>query len=822
MRKLCLTLLALLATAVTLPAQGVLVNETNIAIQLPRTTVIRPMPMPTVPPIDGGRRPVPQPAQTYAIKELNVDASVDGQIAQVTVSQTFLNTGTRQMEVAFVFPLPPDAAIEAMTFLVDGQEWEGKLLDAGEARRIYEGYVRRNEDPALLEWIGHGMFRTSVFPVPAGETRTVQISYTQLLRVDGGLTDFLFPMSTAKYTSKPIEKVEINLSINAPEEIKNVYSPTHEVKIQRPTPRRASVSFEARNTVPSNDFRLLFDTGTGEVTTRILSFRPEGSGENKGDDTDGFFMLLASPKIEQNEADILPKTVVFVLDHSGSMMGEKMVQAREALKFVLNNLREGDTFNIVPFSGNVATFKPEIQPYNAETRAEALAYTEAIRASGGTNIEEALKTSLRMIQDRKTPSYVLFLTDGLPTVNERNEMRLTEIAKTANQYGARIFAFGVGYDVNSRLLERLARDSRGQTEYVRPDEDIEERVARLYNRISSPVLTDVKFTVNPKPLYSLLRDFTNRVYPSESFDLFAGEQLVIVGRYSQPDDVVVTVKGKIGETEKVYNFDASLVDRSSDQSLAFIARLWAMRRIGEILDQLDLRGQNDELVKELVDLSTRYGILTPYTSFLADENTVLTDSARNLQTGRGLASNLSVAEGQFGVQQRAANIGLQRAMQPAAAMPEMETADLAMRARMAPGQAAGPGGQSAWQPGMQAYGGGMMGGMGGGGGYGVSGGARGGAGGAIANTAAPARPVASVEENVQRIGDRAFFLKSEVWIDSTLTEEQQKAENVVVVKQFSEEYFKLIEQYGTKITPFLALGGTQLINVDGRAYRVEP
>jgi len=793
-RILCLTLL-FVVIASNIPAQGVLVNETDVAIQLPRTIIIRP-------PIS---RPRPEPTPTsYAIKALTVDATVDGQIAQVNVSQTFQNTGNTQMEVSFVFPLPYDGAIDSMTFLVDGKEYPAKLLDAREARRTYEGYVRRNQDPALLEWIGTGMFKTSVFPVPAGASRTVQLRYTQLLRVDGGLTDFLFPMSTAKYTSQPIEKLEIHLAIKAAEEIKNVYSPTHGVTIKRPTPDRANVAFEAKNTIPANDFRLLFDSGKDEIATRILSFRPTGDK----DDDDGFFMLLASPKIERDEKDILPKTVIFALDHSGSMSGNKMEQARDALKFVLNNLREGDAFNIVPYSSGVTKFKEEIQPFKTETRTEAIAYTESIRASGSTNIDEALKTSLSMVQDRKTPSYVLFLTDGMPTVGERNEMKLAEIARTANQYGARVFAFGVGYDVNSRLLDRLARDSRGQSEYVKPDEDIEERVSRLYNRISSPVLTDVRFTVSARgsdsPQYS-----TNRVYPSDAFDLFAGEQLVIVGRYSKPGDVVVSVKGKIGETEKEYRFDAALVERSGDQSLSFIARLWAMRRIGEILDQLDLRGQNDELVKELVELSTRYGILTPYTSFLADENTVLTDRASNMARGRGFTENLSISGGELGVQQRAAKSAFQLADRDEVPLREERRLDLAFRA-----PATAPLGGI--QPAPRGFSGGM-----------------GGRPGAMPSRSAEASPVPQFggyspeadsvpESNVQQVGDRAFFQKGGVWIDSTLTEEQQKPENVVTIKQFSDEYFKLIEKYDKRVTPYLALGGTQLINIDSKAYRVEP
>lgn len=805
----CLVFLFLLAAAASSFGQGVLVNESATAVQLPRHR-IWPPPHPPRPPHLPPRpiptpTPTPIPTASYAVKSLEISSSIDGQIAEVNVSQTFTNTGKQQMEVSFVFPLPYDGAIDSMTLLVDGKEFPAKLLDAKEARKTYEDIVRRNLDPALLEWMGTGMFKTSVFPVPAGASRTVQLKYTQLLRVDGGLTDFLFPLGTAKYTDKPIETVEIHLDITAADEIKNVYSPTHEIAVKRPTSKKATVTYTGKNTIPEGDFRLLYDTGTGDVSTRVLSFRPDAKD-------DGYFLLLASPRIEQVKEKIVPKTVIFALDHSGSMSGNKIVQAREALKFVLNNLREGDSFNIVLYSSGVKMFKPEIQPFNDETRKEALAFADSIRATGSTNIDAALKSSLSLVQDPKTPSYVIFLSDGRPTVGEMNEMKLAEIAKTANEHGARFFSFGVGYDVNARLLNRFSGDNRGQSEYVKPNEDIEERVARLYNRISSPILTDVTFKFSDKnettPSYG-----TNRVYPDGQFDLFAGEQLVIVGRYSKPGPVDVLVSGKVGEESKEFRFEGSFADKSGDQGLAFIPRLWALRRIGEILDQLDLKGHNEELVKELVEISTKYGILTPYTSFLADENADLTAMSSNVRRSSGLTSNLSETTGRSGVSQRAANqmfLRADRASDSSGMREFRKEAEMAMAP--APASAA-PGAAPAESPRVLAM-------RGGGGSFG---------GGRLRADAESAAEVAvDRESNVQQIGDRAFFQKrlvaeeEYVWVDSTLTEEQQKPENVMRVKQFSDEYFQLVEDHGPEVTPFLALGGTQLLNVAGRAYRIEP
>ena len=461
-------------------AQGLLVVvDPAEHVRLPRPIIIWP-PHPYPHPIP---QPEPPPV-SYKIDALEVDARVTDQVAKVQVSQSFVNTGSRQMEVAFIFPLPYDGAIDRMTLLVDGKEMPAKLLSADDARRTYEEIVRKNRDPALLEWIGTGMFKTSVFPVPPGAKRTVSLRYVQLCRKQEGMTDFLFPLSTAKYTSQPVEKINFRVSVESQEDIKNIYSPTHAVEIKRPDDRHAVVSYTAKDQVPASDFRLLYDIGRGKVSMRVLTYRPDK-------DQDGYFLLLASPEIKAG-SERPKKTVLLVMDRSGSMSGQKIEQVRAALKHVLNNLREGDLFNVIAFDSEVESFRPELQRYNDKTRREALGFAEGLYAGGSTNINEALRISLGQLTDAGRPSYVVFLTDGLPTVGETNEMRIVANSKEFNKVHARIFCFGVGYDLNARFLDKLVRENFGQSEYVRPDENIEEHVARLYNRIESPVLTGMK------------------------------------------------------------------------------------------------------------------------------------------------------------------------------------------------------------------------------------------------------------------------------------------------------------------------------------------
>jgi Ca-activated chloride channel family protein len=696
-------------------------------------------------------RPRPQPPQqSYKIKELAINTTLQDQIAKVQVSQSFVNTGSRQMEVCFVFPLPHDGAVDQMTFMVDGKEYEAKLLSAKEARRIYEGYVRRNQDPALMEWIGTGMFKTSVFPVPAGATRTVTLRYSQICRTASGLTELLLPMSTAKYTSHPVEKVNINVNIRSSAKIKNVYSPTHAVKVKRPTDQNAVVEFDSTNEIPSSDFRLMYDVGDASVGASVVSYRPKG-------DQDGYFLLLVSPEIKREDEEALKKNVIFVVDRSGSMSGKKIEQAKGALRFVLNNLNEGDLFNIIAYDSAVESFQPELQRFDDENRKAALGFVEGIYAGGSTNIDGALKAALGQLHDDSRPNYIVFLTDGLPTVGEKNESKIVKNAKQSNKAHARVFSFGVGYDVNSRMLDRLSRTCFGQSQYVRPNEDIEEHVSQLYNRIGAPVMTNVAITFDMEGFAAEQGTLVSRVYPKAAFDLFAGDQLVLVGRYKMGGAAKVVIRGKVGDREQQLDFPAKLVDASGDETHGFVEKLWAMRRVGEIIDEIDLHGQNQELVDELVVLSTKHGIITPYTSFLADETTNLRELAANGRRARFGLEQLSRESGRDAFEQRGIKAFYQRAYNlqssSAGAAPTVK--------RLADGEEV-------------------------------------------------------VVQNVQNVGGKTFFMRKKRWVDSTVTDKQEQ--EAKKIQRYSKEYFDLISKHGKDAAKYLAIEGQVTIVLDGQAY----
>lgn len=735
---------------------------------------IHPLPRPWLPP----------PPQTYALKELTVDASIKQQVATTQVTQVFQNTGSEVIEACFVFPLPYDGAVDRLTFLVDGKEYDAKLLPAAEARKIYEDHVRRAQDPALLEWIGTGMFKTSVFPIPPGATRTVQLRYSQLLRQDNRLTDYLFPLATGKYTAKPVDKLSLRVAIEATDPLKNIYSPTHTVSISRDDDRHAVVQLSSANVVPNADFRLVYDSAPGNISASLLSYWP-------ADENEGYFILLAAPDIKATSDQPVRKTVIFVVDQSGSMSGEKIEQAREAAKFVVNNLRPDDQFNILRYENDVNPFATELQRFSDDSRGKAIGFINGITSGGGTNIDGALTAATQQVKESQTPSYIVFLTDGLPTVGEINELKIAENMRKNNQLGSRLISFGVGYDLNARLLDRLTRENRGQSEYVRPNENIEVAVSRLFSKMSAPVLTNLQLNYDfpQKPVEA--GPSVDRVYPKDVQDIFAGSQLVLIGRYRQSGSATIRLKGQVGAQEQNLEFPVEFTAKGGGQSFGFVPKLWAARRIGELIDQLDLNGRNEELIKELVQLSTKHGIVTPYTSFIADESSTvrqLSDfSSNQLLTRRNLAA-LDETAGASGFGQRAAKQMYKGAENLAQSNPTFES----------PGLEGAP----------------------------SAGGAQQTAGGGLPDLAAGGGRPQAGRQGLRQIGNQTLYKRGKTLVAENCVEVdlEKEAANIVVVKRYSPAYFELVAANSVEENQLLAEQSPDeelVIKLRGKLFRVE-
>jgi Ca-activated chloride channel family protein len=738
--------------------------------------------------------PLPRPEfSPYRIHSVDVQAVVHDQAARIRLSQVFQNTGSFPVEAQLVFPIPEGAAISDLTLLYEGKELPGRLIAKDEARRIYEEIVRRQRDPALLEYLGDGMFQTSVFPIPPHADRTVEIRYTQLLKQTSSLVDLLLPLGTLKHANHAIDSLTINVRLETSDPLKTVYSPTHAVTFERPDEHHATGKLTLTNVSSPDDLRLLYATHSGAVGMNLISYRPN-------EKEDGYFLLLASPELKAPHAAVLPKTALIVVDRSGSMSGQKIEQARQAVKFFLNQLKPGDLFNVIAYDSEIEAFRPELQRVTPETIKLANSFADSINAGGGTNIDGALKAALGLLKDDQRPNYVLFLTDGVPTVGEQNEKKIVADAREADKVHARIFTLGIGFDANGRLLDRLSREFSGQSVYVRPNENIETYVSTLAKTLSSPLLTnvDVKFEFD-KP-EALPRPPISRTYPRRLTDLFAGEQLVWVGRYCESGSVKLTLSGNLEGQRQTYTLAANLAAHSIPDANAFVEKVWAIRRIGELIDEIDLNGNNRELTDELVQLSLKHGILTPYTSFLADERVDLADQGGLGRRTRQSLDQLQRTEGSAGFIQRDFK---SKAKAASGATTFANGGQVELQA------AAPPGSDKSSQAGPGLFINGSVSGNG-----------------TIVGMDSPNDGDMSKHKSharngqpVQTIAGKTFYWKDNRWRDADLTKETET--NPIRVAQFSDAYFALAARDNGRFAKYLALDGPILVRIDSKTYLIE-
>lgn len=571
--------------------------------------------------------PIPSPVPFPSVRYHNVRIEVDGQVASVTVEQVFVNESTRPLEGTYIFPLPEDASISAFSMLVDGRAIEGQLLDRNEARRIYEQIVRGRRDPALLEYLGRGAFQARVFPIPPRGESKLEISYTQLLRQDAGLVRLVYPLTTERFSPRPLQQLSIDLTLRADQPIGSAYSPSHQLAIRRPSPQEVRATYEASNARPDRDFEFFYGLEGDVVGADLLTYRRPGE--------DGFLLLLVNPA-QMRDQVVAARDVVLIVDTSGSMAGQKMQQAQAASRFVLNSLNPADQFNLVTFNSDVASYADGLRP--ASEASQAVEFVNRLRAAGGTNISDALAVGLSQGRGDR-PLLVIFVTDGLPTVGLRDAPAILDAVGRVAPEASRIFTFGVGDDVNTVLLDNLAQRYRGVSEYVRPSEDLEVKLSAFYQKVGAPIMTDLALSVDGIRLTD--------VYPRPLPDLFAGTQLAVLARYSGSGAAPLVLSGQLNDRPLQFTYPGQAFPEQAARN-SFIPRLWASRKIGYLLNEVRLRGENKELIDEIVALSLRYGILTPYTSFLVDDRTPLTREGQRQaaeQVGRAAAAAAATPAG---------------------------------------------------------------------------------------------------------------------------------------------------------------------------------
>ena len=690
-------------------------------------------------------RPFPLP-RALPVASIRIDTKIQSQVATTHVEQVFRNDSDMMMEGTYFFPIPESASIAEFAIWDGNRRLVGEVRSREEARRIYDDIVRRQRDPGLLEYAGKDLFQASIFPILPHSDKKLELTYTQVVHAEAGTVAYKYPLGTGRQLT-PVGSVAGKIELESKDPLRNVYSPTHQIEVKRGNERNSVVSFETEKGKELQDFQLFYTISKDDFGLTLLTHREAGR--------DGYFLLMISPKDDWAEQEYSAKDVVFVVDTSGSMAEEgKMEKARAALLYAIRILRPQDRFNVISFAGEEHLMEPSLVSADERGRQRGEAFVKSLKPVGGTNINQSLLASLRQFRESDRPKILVFMTDGLPTVDETNVSKIVDNVHRAITSGIRVFTFGVGYDVNTTLLDKIAADNGGVADYVEPKEDLEVKVSNFFTKVNYPVLTDLGLDIAGV--------HTDLVYPRSMPDVFRGSQVTLIGRYNNPEAleaVRIKLSGKSNSVPRTYSYD-KLRFPLRDEANDYLPRLWATRRVGWLMEQVRTNGEQKELRDEIVDLGTRYGIVTPYTSYLALEGR---ETTMNMVPGASPQSTPRTRLGAMRAQKSAPDMVAESvtvttgagAVQQSKIVRDQKEADVIR-----------------------------------------------------ADDAGSA---------VRRVAGKTFYLRDEVWVDSELKPDTKLPETVLTFG--SDAYFELLKQKPT-LAQYFALGERVVVVFEGRIYRV--
>ncbi len=653
--------------------------------------------------------PEGKPLGRCPLKHTDVEVDISGFIARVTVRQQFHNPFKDKIEAVYVFPLSQEAAVDRMTMKVGDRIVKGQIKERGEARAIYEAAKAQGKVASLLDQERPNIFTQSVANIEPGERVDITISYSETLDWKDGEYSFDFPMVVGpRYipgggsapapmtTGQPTAQVpdadritppvtpegtraghdiSITVELDAAAPIRRLDSKQHVVEVEYADRERtrAAIKLKRRKTIPNKDFVLVFETASDKIEDAVLAHT---------DERGNFFTLVLQPPKRVRQELIVPKEIVFVIDKSGSMNGFPIETAKRAMRLCIQGLHKNDTFNLMTFAGGVGFCFDKPVPLTDENREKALAYLQSLQGSGGTEMMKAINACLTGQDDPERIRVVCFMTDGYVG----NDMAIIDAVKRSAGT-ARVFSFGIGRSVNRFLLDGMARAGRGEVHYILDERQVDGAAERFYERVRSPVLTDVELDFGGLEVSEL--------YPPRVPDLFSSTPVVVKGQYKKGGRGTITLKGKTGEGKFERKID--VVFPQTEPANEVLAPLWARAKVDDLMGK-DLagvqRGQPDPAVKEeILGLGLRFQLLTQFTSFVAVEHLRITegDTVRTVLVPVEMPTGVSY-DGVFG-RGRAGGMGggivMFRMLRPASRMRAGNSARMAFRPSKDADRAAG-------------------------------------------------------------------------------------------------------------------------------------
>lgn len=578
------------------------------------------------------------------LKHTGIKTEISGFVARTEVTQEFENVLPNAVEAIYVFPLPHDSAVDGMTMTVGNREIRAVIKEREEARKIYEAARDSGHTAALLDQERPNIFTQSVTNIPPGGMVTIKLSVIELLKYEAGVYQFAFPLVVgpryipgagtvppsrgtmpdtdqvpdASRISPPVAGIhtgdlhaghdvslEVNLAAGVP--VGDVESPSHKIFADRTGADSYHVKLADDLVLPDKDF--------------ILNYKVAGVGINDAvlahaDKSGGYFTLILQPPERPTEESLVPRQLIFVLDTSGSMEGYPIEMAKKTIARALDNLRKDETFNLITFSGDTRILFPEPVPATAENVAKAKQVLAGAYGSGGTEMMTAIRTALGDDAGAGKPveadpvRVVCFMTDGY--VGNDAEI----VAEVKKHPDARVFSFGIGTSVNRFLLAKMAEEGHGDVEFVTALGETQAAADRFYERVHSPVLTNISIDWNGLPV--------SEVYPREVRDLFSAKPIIITGRFTGNPSGKITIKGYqgSGEFSRTIPVDFSSAGRAN----AALEKIWARHKVEDLMSQdwSGIQQGNSAHKAEIIQVGLEHSLATQYTSFVAvEEQTVV-------------------------------------------------------------------------------------------------------------------------------------------------------------------------------------------------------
>lgn len=542
------------------------------------------------------------------LQKTEVRAAVSGLGARVNLVQRFKNTSTTPVEAVYTFPLPADAAVDAMEFSLGDRVITGVIKRSDEARRIFDVAKSAGQSAALLEQQKANIFRQSVANVMPGQTVEVRLTYTHLLRYEAGRYEFHFPMTIGPRfmegggtdgiaRTRTGSDISLQLDIDAGAQIQNYQSSLHEVNARGGNSRQLRVTLKNDKEIPNRDFIFTYQVAKEQVQPTLVSHFDKNGGKV-------LMSLLPPQTVRSNE--VASREVFLVIDQSGSQSGKPIEKSRALSLAMIDQLRPTDTFNVMGFSNDVNWLWGAPRMADATSKAEAKRFVEGLQANGGTQLHLALKAAVTAPEDATRLRLVVFNTDGYIGDDQGPLKTLRE-----HRNRARVFTFGIGNSVNRLLIDGMAEEGRGGAEIVTLSDDVDAAVSRFLDRTQTPILTQVKITSEGTPI--------EWAGPTELPDVFADSPITLYGAYASPGRGKITLSGLLGgKTPWSQTLDFTLGGKAEAPA---IPSLWARHQISRLESQGLMTGESQDAA--ITKLGLEYHLVSRFTSFVAVEQRVV-------------------------------------------------------------------------------------------------------------------------------------------------------------------------------------------------------